>query len=136
MRISDWSSDVCSSDLITALLDWELTFLGHPAKDLAQLHNMVVAHLPWDRFMGWYRSAGGEAVAQRAILYFQIFSGFNYLLVCEVARQVMLEKPQPNIAYASLAFTARAYFSAELRNEPEQKSADRRVGKECDSTGR
>src|SRR3546814_9297603 len=78
-------------DRITALLDWELTFLGHPAKDLAQLHNMVVAHLPWDRFMGWYRSAGGEAVAQRAILYFQIFSGFNYLLVCEVARQVMLE---------------------------------------------
>src|SRR3546814_4198727 len=58
-------------DRITALLDWELTFLGHPAKDLAQLHNMVVAHLPWDRFMGWYRSAGGEAVAQRAILYFQ-----------------------------------------------------------------
>src|SRR3546814_16594267 len=110
-------------DRITALLDWELTFLGHPAKDLAQLHNMVVAHLPWDRFMGWYRSAGGEAVAQRAILYFQIFSGFNYLLVCELARQAMLEKPQPNIPYATLTFTERASFSGKLRHDHETGTA-------------
>jgi aminoglycoside phosphotransferase (APT) family kinase protein len=101
-------------DRITALIDWEMSFLGSPAKDLAQIYKMVSGLVPWDRFMGWYRQAGGEDVSVADIGYFEIFSGFNYLLVCEVARQAMLSQPDPDIAYVDLAFPARAHFYAEL----------------------
>src|SRR3546814_8971741 len=46
MRISDWSSDVCSSDLmvldatesrVVAVLDWELSTRGDPIADLTDL---------------------------------------------------------------------------------------------------
>src|SRR3546814_9751612 len=39
MRISDWSSDVCSSDLLTQRLLWPLTHLA----DITDLYNRAMA---------------------------------------------------------------------------------------------
>src|SRR3546814_13743520 len=51
MRISDWSSDVCSSDLeVLAVLDWELSTIGHPLADLAYF--CLPYYLPADDLRG------------------------------------------------------------------------------------
>jgi aminoglycoside phosphotransferase (APT) family kinase protein len=110
---------------IAALLDWEMAYLGSPAKDLAQIHDIVSTHLPWETFVGWYRDAGGEPIAERDLAYYKILAGYTYLLVCEVARQTMLSDPAPNIAYVNLAFPVRAHFYAELHRAVRHTSSPR-----------
>lgn len=99
---------------ISALLDWEMAHLGSPAKDLSQVHAMASAIVDWDLFMRWYTDAGGHDVPSGRLSYFKVFSGYNYLLVCETARQAMLTRPEPDVAYVDLAFPVRAHFYAEL----------------------
>jgi aminoglycoside phosphotransferase (APT) family kinase protein len=99
---------------ITALLDWEMAHLGSPAKDLSQVYAMVSAIVDWDLFMRWYTEAGGPHVPVPRLAYFKVFSGYTYLLVCEMARQAMLARPEPDVAYVDLAFPVRAHFYAEL----------------------
>jgi aminoglycoside phosphotransferase (APT) family kinase protein len=99
---------------IAALLDWEMTHLGSPANDLSQVHAMVSAVVDWDLFMRWYVEAGGQHVPGRSLDYFKVISGYTHVLVCEMARQAMLARPEPDVAYVDLAFPVRAHFYAEL----------------------
>src|SRR3546814_17729313 len=110
MRISDWSSDVCSSDLLHAehrvgqqldngTLEFQQIFLGH----LSFLSN------PPSRFIA-------------------------------PARFVSLAIPVPGFPLRFPAFAGRArgsYRKALARtNTPANRSEERRVGKECVSTCR
>src|SRR3546814_1944254 len=59
MRISDWSSDVCSSDLV------ESQFVGGlrvTDKETAQIAEMVLAGSINKEIVGWISGAGGRAV--------------------------------------------------------------------------
>ncbi len=59
---------------ITAVLDFELSHIGHPAEDLAYLRKDIEHLIPWDEFMAAYNAAGGPAVSDRAVRYFQLWA--------------------------------------------------------------
>ena len=44
---------------LTAVLDWELAEIGHPAADLGYVKHFVQRMMPWEQFLAEYRSAGG-----------------------------------------------------------------------------
>src|SRR3546814_18740432 len=94
MRISDWSSDVCSSDLLTdhPVCPLGVLFFGRPQLTLVDELDRLVAG-------GLGKAEQGRAPA-------------TYRLI-----------PRPKTALAGKAVEM-------LRSE------ERRVGKECDSTGR
>jgi aminoglycoside phosphotransferase (APT) family kinase protein len=59
---------------ITAVLDFELSHIGHPGEDLAYLRKDIEHLIPWAEFMDAYHSAGGPKVSDRTIRYFQLWA--------------------------------------------------------------
>ncbi len=59
---------------LTAVLDFELAHLGHPAEDLGYLRKDIESMIPWPEFMAAYTQAGGATVADELVLYFQIWA--------------------------------------------------------------
>ena len=59
---------------LSAVLDWEFAHVGDPAEDLGYVKVTVGAALDWDRLMARYLAAGGEAVDERTLLFFQIWA--------------------------------------------------------------
>src|SRR3546814_12930687 len=62
MRISDWSSDVCSSDLVTEALK----AFGVAAKDL-QTRQLTVNRIDWGANKGKYEAVNQVEVRMRAV---------------------------------------------------------------------
>ena len=59
---------------LTAVLDFELAHLGHPAEDLGYLRKDIESMIPWPQFMAAYTAAGGPHAADDLVLYFQIWA--------------------------------------------------------------
>jgi aminoglycoside phosphotransferase (APT) family kinase protein len=59
---------------MSALVDWEFAHIGDPAEDLGYVKVTVGKSLDWDRFMARYYAAGGMAVDNRTVHYFQIWA--------------------------------------------------------------
>ena len=57
---------------ITAVLDWEMAHIGHPAEDLGYCKPAVETMTSWDKFMDVYREAGGADVTTIDIDYFSV----------------------------------------------------------------
>lgn len=58
---------------LSAVLDWEFTHLGDPAEDLAYVRNTIGGSLDWPAFMAAYRDAGGEAIDETRLRFFQVW---------------------------------------------------------------
>jgi aminoglycoside phosphotransferase (APT) family kinase protein len=71
---------------LTALLDWEVTCLGDPAKDLAHFKPAVEARMPWEAFMAAYLTAGGRPVDHQTLRYYEVFKAVTHVAVTYVAR--------------------------------------------------
>lgn len=59
---------------LSAVLDFELAHLGHPAEDLGYLRKDLGKLLPWRDFIEAYHAAGGVRVPDELVLYFQIWA--------------------------------------------------------------
>lgn len=57
---------------LSIIVDWERAHIGHPAEDLAYLHNAAAKDLDWERFMAAYRGAGGPEVSESDLQFFRI----------------------------------------------------------------
>src|SRR3546814_15614797 len=113
MRISDWSSDVCSSDLTCALVGLPLLYA---------LDSSVLAVLVAAAFTGW---VGAQPDARREPL--MVLLAFASLVPHVVA--AWRENPHPWRSSWLLGWLLPLCLIA-LRSE------ERRVGKECVSTCR
>ena len=58
---------------VSAVLDWELSHIGHPAEDLGYCKDEVSQVMPWEEFLSTYRLHGGPVVTDKAIRYFEIY---------------------------------------------------------------
>lgn len=59
-------------DRLTAILDWELASIGHPASDLGYIKHFVDRVVPWDAFLGAYTAAGGFRLDEAEIRFHAI----------------------------------------------------------------
>jgi aminoglycoside phosphotransferase len=59
---------------LTAVLDFELAHLGHPAEDLGYLRKDIEGMIPWSQFLGAYVDAGGSRLADELVMYFQVWA--------------------------------------------------------------
>src|SRR3546814_13336176 len=117
MRISDWSSDVCSSDLKRGVLNWDVTYYRSTIKgELLQFD--IGPDIPASTFnAGRTLHEGVEAALE--------FQAAEWLRL----RQVY--------TYSNFRFRGDAQFGANrLPVVPKHRSEERRVGTECVSRGR
>ncbi|GGC16835.1 hypothetical protein GCM10011371_00330 [Novosphingobium marinum] len=61
-------------DRLTAVLDWELAKIGHPASDLGYVMHFVTKVVGWDEFLAWYREAGGSLIAPDVVHYHAVWN--------------------------------------------------------------
>src|SRR3546814_12232867 len=106
MRISDWSSDVCSSDLLPGLVSGVCVMASALRLRLAQ----CMRSIPGDRLQTV------EAIQQDGLPCYAFQFVRGDALTC--------------VPGGSQAFCVRPVVLAQMRSE------ERRVGKECVSTGR
>ena len=60
-------------DRVSALLDWELARIGHPAEDLGYIKYAAEGVVDWVEFMAAYTEAGGRAVEPREVHFYALF---------------------------------------------------------------
>jgi aminoglycoside phosphotransferase (APT) family kinase protein len=70
---------------LSAVLDWELSRLGHRMEDLAYILYEVEQAMPWEDFVAAYRRAGGGIVDEAQIRYFVIWSAVWRIVVVVTA---------------------------------------------------
>src|SRR3546814_21081591 len=133
MRISDWSSDVCSSDLLLDLLvenEDVLKVLHAGAQDLEIIYNLT-RKTPWPMFdtqvaamaLGLGEQVGYSSLVE-SYLGHQVDKGARFT---DWSRRP-LETRQ--LDYAISDVTHLATLFPKMLNRLKQKSEDRRVGKE------
>lgn len=100
---------------VSAVLDWETSRLGDPARDLSYIYSMVTHYVPWEKFMSWYREAGGPEIEQSSLDYYGVFCAFAHVIVCEVAMgDTFPNSANPDLGYLHLGIPIKAHFFNEV----------------------
>lgn len=68
---------------LTAVLDFELAHIGHPAEDLGYIASDVLEAMPYERFLAAYREAGGADIPAALIHYFHLWR-WTFHAVCNI----------------------------------------------------
>ncbi|MGI5159248.1 phosphotransferase family protein [Microbispora sp. CA-102843] len=91
---------LAEGDELTAVLDWELASLGHPARDLGYLRSTIEMMTDWDKFLDVYHASGGVRCDPYAVDFYMLFS--SVWLYQHLARsgQMRLKWDARNIEYA------------------------------------
>lgn len=69
----DFRNVLFENNRLSAILDWELAHLGHPAEDLGYCRPQVESIMDWDKFLDTYYQHGGVEVRDEEVRYFQIY---------------------------------------------------------------
>jgi aminoglycoside phosphotransferase (APT) family kinase protein len=88
---------------LTAVLDWELAHLGHPAEDLGYIRLDVEEVMPWKDFMRAYVDAGGFDVEDEVIRYFRIYGAAFQMATQSVAGKRFMDDSLPDLLIGSVA---------------------------------
>jgi aminoglycoside phosphotransferase (APT) family kinase protein len=87
----------------SALLDWELVHLGHPAEDLGYCRYFVQEIADWDVFLQAYVSAGGSRFKRTVIDYFSLRAGIHLMTLLQYGRSMFLAGLTTDINLAETA---------------------------------
>jgi aminoglycoside phosphotransferase (APT) family kinase protein len=102
-------------DKPAVLLDWETVMLCSPAKDLANVRDVVVDAPRWGLFLQTYIAAGGSAADDRDMHYYGVLRQLQAVLCTSIAIEKMFTIADPlNADYLELGIGARAYFYASV----------------------
>lgn len=76
---------------LSAVLDWELACIGHPASDLGYIKHFVDKVVPWDDFIAAYVAAGGFTIAPETVRYHAIWNAVRlYGLIMQARHNLEL----------------------------------------------
>jgi aminoglycoside phosphotransferase (APT) family kinase protein len=76
-------------ETLTALLDWELAALGHPAADLGYIRPFVPLMLSWSEFVAAYEGSGGWKVEPAALRFHTVWSAIRLYGLIMQARSAL-----------------------------------------------
>jgi aminoglycoside phosphotransferase (APT) family kinase protein len=93
----------------SALLDFELVHLGHPAEDLGYCRPFVEEMTDWNAFVDAYVAAGGQRFPADVLDYFSLRGGIHLLTLLQYGRDVFKSGATSdiNLAEAATAFTPK-----------------------------
>lgn len=77
-------------DELSAILDWELASLGHPAADLGYVKPFVNLMVPWSEFVRRYQDAGGWTIDARALRFHTIWNAVRLYGLIMQARSALV----------------------------------------------
>lgn len=98
-------------DRPTALLDWETVAICPPAKDLANLRDVVVPAAQWPAFLEAYVAAGGRRPCETELRYFKVMRLLHATICNATAMERMfMTEAAPPIDYLELGYRGRSYF--------------------------
>jgi aminoglycoside phosphotransferase (APT) family kinase protein len=63
-------------DKVSAVLDWELTHIGHPAEDLAYIRADVQEVMAWEDYLAVYRRHVTHQITNAELYYFEVWVQF------------------------------------------------------------
>jgi aminoglycoside phosphotransferase (APT) family kinase protein len=87
----------------SALLDFELVHLGHPAEDLGYCRPFVQEMTDWDRFVDAYVAAGGKRFSADVLDYFSLRGGVYLMTLLQYGRSVFKSGATTDINLAETA---------------------------------
>jgi aminoglycoside phosphotransferase (APT) family kinase protein len=90
-------------DRISAILDWELCSVSHPAEDLSYIRPSLESVIPWDEYLAVYRAHSKYAVTDAALAYFDVWCQFWRLVIGASVYSAYHVKKHRNFVYASVA---------------------------------
>ncbi|MET0988055.1 MAG: phosphotransferase family protein [Steroidobacteraceae bacterium] len=88
---------------LTAVLDWELAHVGHPAEDLGYIRPDVEQVMQWNDFLQTYLDAGGFDVDDAVIRYFMIYGLAFQMTTQSVAGKRFMDGSLPNVLIGGVA---------------------------------
>jgi aminoglycoside phosphotransferase (APT) family kinase protein len=65
---------------ITAILDWEIAWIGNPARDVAYVRDMVSQCISWDEFLAAYAAEGVHVPEEGQLRFYSIWSEVRNLV--------------------------------------------------------
>jgi aminoglycoside phosphotransferase (APT) family kinase protein len=74
-------------DKLSAVMDWELVRVGHPAEDLGYIRPAAIQRVSWAEFMTAYRLGGGGEIPQIDITFYTFISKLRLMALVFGARQ-------------------------------------------------
>jgi len=72
---------------LSAVMDWELVRIGHPAEDLGYIRAAVLQRADWSAFMAAYREGGGPELRHRDVVFYSLLGKLRLMTLLFGARQ-------------------------------------------------
>ena len=74
-------------DVLSAVMDWELVRVGHPAEDLGYIRSAAIQRVAWSQFMAAYREGGGREIPQLDVTFYTFIAKLRLMALLFGARQ-------------------------------------------------
>jgi aminoglycoside phosphotransferase (APT) family kinase protein len=76
-----------NGDELTAVMDWELVRIGHPAEDLGYIRAAAVQRVGWGEFLAAYAAGGGREVSPIDLTFHTLLGKLKLMRLLFGARQ-------------------------------------------------
>ena len=100
----DLRNILVQGDAVSAVLDWELAHIGHPAEDLAYCRADIVKLIPWEEFLRIYEAHGGPKIQPAVIDYFGVWASVFRTCTTMVAAGGYIDGKHQEMLLACCAF--------------------------------
>jgi aminoglycoside phosphotransferase (APT) family kinase protein len=90
-------------DRLSAVLDWELAHIGHPAEDLGYIQTVAMSVVGWDRYMAVYRQAGGQNHDPVTVGFYALFGTLKLMVLIQRARAMFESGMTDDVQLAEVA---------------------------------
>jgi aminoglycoside phosphotransferase (APT) family kinase protein len=74
-------------DALSAVMDWELVRIGHPAEDLGYIRAAAVQRVGWGEFLAAYAAGGGREVTPLDVTFYTLLGKLRLMRLLFGARQ-------------------------------------------------
>jgi aminoglycoside phosphotransferase (APT) family kinase protein len=85
---------------VSAVLDWEIAHIGHPAEDLGYVRPVIEQMTDWSTFMSAYIAAGGAQIGQRETDWFSLRALVHLATLAQFSRNMLDSNSSDDIRVA------------------------------------